>query len=134
MASEPRSAWTGAIRLAVLAIIFILGCPAGPRGAEDEDAGDSVAVRVYPYVSPQPATVQLRIQLTPHQANRRLIVEVDSLSLFRSSLIPLDGKFAPSVHWLTLEALSAGEYVVKAVLYRTEELPVATAVDSFMVR
>jgi hypothetical protein len=74
----------------------------------------------------------VRIRLTPHHANRRLIVEVDSPSQFHSSLIPLDGN-APPVHWLTFESLPAGEYVVRALLYRTEE-PMATAVDSFIVR
>jgi hypothetical protein len=132
MASEPRATWTVAIRLAAFAIIIILGCPGRPWAAEDEDAGDSLALRVYPYVSPRPATVKLRIRLTPHHANRRMIVEVDSLSLFRSSLIPLDGKSAPSVHWLTFDSLPAGKYVVRALLFRTEE-PVATAVDSFIV-
>jgi hypothetical protein len=124
-----------AIRLAVFAIICILGCPGDLWAAEDDEnnEGPAVSVRAYPYVSSRPATVQLRIRLTPHQANRRLIVEVDSPSLFRSSLIPLDGKFAPPAHWLTFESLPAGEYVVKASLYRTEE-PVATAVDSFIVK
>src|SRR5687768_6484732 len=109
MASEPgaapqQSAWVGgdgrcvegrggkaALRFAAFAIVVILGCPGSPAAGDDEDIEGPVSVRVYPYVSPRPATVQLRIRLTPHRANRHLVVEVDSPSLFRSSLIRLDG-------------------------------------------
>jgi hypothetical protein len=132
MAFEHRAARQVAVRLAVFAIVFVLGCREGPLAAEDrEDTEGSVSVGVYPYVSSRPATVQVRIKLTPHHANRRLIVEVDSPALFRSSLISLDGH-APLVYWLKFEGLPAGEYVVTALLYRTEELT-ATAVDSFIV-
>jgi hypothetical protein len=132
MASEQRAARQVAIRLAAFAIVVVLGCQGDPWAVEDRENNEgSVSVWVYPYVSPRPATVQVRIRLTPHHANRRLIVEVDSPAPFRSSLIPLEGS-APRVHWLKFEGLPAGEYVVTALLYRTEELT-ATAVDSFIV-
>src|SRR5688572_32076234 len=79
-----------------------------PTKASAQD-GD-LSVQASPAVMTEPGAVQLLIRLERDEANRALLVEVDSLDLFRSSLVSLDGAAAPAVHWLRFGSLPAGEY------------------------
>jgi hypothetical protein len=103
--------------LTVIAVVLMVGAAGFAEAADD---GGAVSVRVMDHVSHEPATIRLVITLIPDDANRVLSVELESLSLFRSSLVPLDGAAAPSVHWLRFERLPAGEYVVTVRLVRAE--------------
>jgi hypothetical protein len=97
------------------------------------DGGDEVlTVRTSPELSPEPGLVRLLIRLEPNEANRSLVVELDSPAMFRSSLITLDGDAAPSTHWLEFGSLPAGKYGVVVTLERAGDTAV-TATDSFLV-
>ena len=97
------------------------------------DGGDeALTVKASPELSPEPGLVHLLIRLEPSEANRSLLVELDSPAMFRSSLITLEGDAAPSAHWLEFGSLPAGQYGVVVTLVRTGA-PGVTVTDSFLV-
>lgn len=101
--------------------------------AADAQTDDLLSVQASPSVSSAPATVDLLIRLDRDDANRALTVEVDSLNLFRSSLIQLDGENAAAVHRVHLTSLPAGHYEVRVTLRLRDEEPTETARSSFTV-
>jgi hypothetical protein len=95
-------------------------------------AEDHLSVHASPYTSIEPARVRLLVRVERNEANRSMVIVVDSPRLFRSSLIPLNGDAAPSVHLVDLKSLPEGRYTVTVVL-RRDDRTTTTATDFFQV-
>ena len=59
----------------------------------------------------------VRAYVVPHADNRRLRIEADSGSFYRSSETQLDGDKAPMLTEFRLKSLPSGKYTVKATLF-----------------
>ena len=94
--------------------------------------GGELSVQASPAVMTEPGAVELLVRLERDEANRTLVVEVDSQDLFRSSHVSLNGPAAPAVHWIRFESLPAGDYDVRVTLYRNDE-SVSVARSEFIV-
>jgi hypothetical protein len=116
------------IQLAAV-LIVVVASSSGPSSAI---ADDHLSVQASPYSSMQPGRVQLLVRVERDEANRSIVIVVDSPSLFRSSLVPLNGDAAPAVHSLDLKSLPAGRYTVTVVLHRDDRTR-TTATDTFQV-
>ena len=79
-------------------------------------ASEKLTLRVTPNVSSAPSTVIARAYVEPNADNRRLRVEADSGSFYRSSEVQLDGDKAPVLTEFRLNSLPSGEYTVRATL------------------
>ena len=79
-------------------------------------ASEKLTLRVTPNVSSAPSTVTVRVYVEPDADNRRLRVEADSGSFYRSSEIQLDGDNAPMLTEFRLKSLPSGAYTVMATL------------------
>jgi hypothetical protein len=101
-------------------------------GTTAATAEDHLSVQASPYTSIEPARVRLLVRVERDKANRSMVIVVDSPRLFRSSLIPLNGDSAPSVHLVDLKSLPEGRYTVTVVL-RRDDRTTTTATDSFQV-
>ena len=77
---------------------------------------EKLTLRVTPNVSSAPSTVTARVYVEPDAGNRRLRVEADSGSFYRSSEIQLDGDNAPMLTEFRLKSLPSGAYTVMATL------------------
>jgi hypothetical protein len=84
-------------------------------------ADEPLAVSVWPGNCLEPCRVKVTVRTEPHPDLRALVVELDSATFFRSSLIELEGERAPSAHWLEFASLPAGHYEVRAVLKSATE-------------
>lgn len=122
--------WRSTILIGATAAVISL-CGVASAGTDAEDEG-IVSVWAYPPVSSEPGWIELVIRFHRDDANRALLVEVDSLDLFRSSLISLDGDSAPAIHWLHFTSLPAGRYTVRVTLHRDGQ-SVSTATNAFIV-
>lgn len=71
----------------------------------------------------EPATVRLRIRVEPDKANRALAVGIDSGEFGRSSAFTLEGERAQRTVWIEYRDVPAGEYVVRAEVYRPSAEP-----------
>jgi hypothetical protein len=85
-------------------------------GSASSDADEKISLRVTPNVSSAPSTVIVKAIVARSADNRRLYIEADSGTFFRSSQIQLDGDKAPLVTEIRLNSLPGGEYTVMAVL------------------
>ena len=95
-------------------------------------AEDLLTVTASPHASIEPAWVRLVVRVERHEANRAIVITVDSAGLFRSSLIPLTGESAPAVHVFDLKSLPEGRYTVTVALRRSDDTT-TTATDRFSV-
>lgn len=111
----------GSRRLRVFAAAAIAAVALLQPGKQANAQEGDLSVQASPTVMAEPGFVRLLIRLERDAANRVLVVEVDSLDLFRSSLVALDGAAAPAVHWLRFGSLPAGEYEVTVTVYRNDE-------------
>ena len=84
-------------------------------------ARSPLELRVHPARCTGPCTVRMTVRTERHADNRGIILEIDSTAFFRSSLIPLDGRDAPLVHYYELDGVPTGDYHVQAVLIRGED-------------
>jgi hypothetical protein len=109
----------------VTVILMLAGPPANA-------ATDAVSVLASPPLSPAPGLVRLVVRIERNASNRNLIVEVNSLALFRSSLIALEGESAPTAYLLEYDSLPAGLYTVTVTLHR-DDADTTTAKDMFTV-
>ena len=98
------------------AVVMLVVLTTGALGLA-RAAAPSVAAS--PNVTSEPGWVDLRIRIEPDEANRELIVELDSENFFRSSSIALAGDESPTMHWLRFDRLPAGKYVVRASVERS---------------
>ena len=95
-------------KIVVLLALTLATWPAG--------AAQRLRVSATPPQSFAPATVRVRVTLTPDARNRVLVIEADSDEFFSSSEISLNGVEAPRIVETRLPSLPAGDYVVKAIV------------------
>ena len=80
-------------------------------------ASEPLSLRVTPNVSSAPSTVTVRAYVEPKADNRRLRIEAESGSFYRSSEVQLDGDKAPTLTEFRLKSLPKGQYTVSATLF-----------------
>jgi hypothetical protein len=107
-------------RLVAIAALMVL---LGALTPEPAQTSGILLVRATPEVSREPAAVRLMVRVDPDEANRTLLVGVDSPDLYRSSLITVSGESARSSYWVDLSSLPAGDYTVTATLHRNDRCP-----------
>jgi hypothetical protein len=91
-------------------------------GAASLPAKDIVEIRMPARYYSEPATVRITIAVEPDAANRRLSVEADGDSLFRSSELTLEGDNGKRLHTVEFKNLPAGQYVVRAAVWSTADV------------
>lgn len=101
--------------VAILATLCIMGAAAVP-------AKEIVAIRMPGRYYSEPATVRIMIAVEPNSANRRLSVEADGDSFFRSSEYTLDGERGQRLHTVEFKNLPAGQYVVRAEVWSNADV------------
>ena len=89
-------------------------------------AGGQLDIRVRPSFSTEPATLALDVMVEKHSANRAVQIVIDSEGYYRSSLVQLDGDYAPRVISTRYSDVPAGSYEIQAVLFGAGEKPRAT--------
>lgn len=112
--------------------VLVVAAAAGVVAARSSRVAGEVSVRASPPFSIEPGFVDLLIRHVPQKSDRALVVEIESASMFRSSLIPLDGADAPAVHSTRFHSLPRGKYVARVWLERSVDSPVR-AETSFRV-
>ena len=99
----------------IAAVLSVLGTM--PASAEAP-----VELRVTtPYVF-EGADVFVTVRIASNDDNRMLTVQADSPDYYRSSAIQLSGSAAPRVHTLRFRSLPSGEYEVRAILTRADDV------------
>lgn len=73
-----------------------------------------LSLTVSPRVSFGPTHLTVQVKVEPHDANRSLVVTLDSGEYSRSSSVPLEGAKALITQRFEWFRVPAGEYVVKA--------------------
>lgn len=79
-------------------------------------ADSHVILKVDPLIAFAPAEVTVRAMVEAHPDNRRLEIEADAPSFYRSSEIPLEGAFAPRTSFFRFVGLPVGEYTIRATV------------------
>ena len=80
------------------------------------DVGERLTMAVSPWQSFAPATLTVRVHVTPDAGNRALEVVADSGDYYRSSRIQLDGTEAPLTIVVEFRGVPGGEYEVRGAL------------------
>ena len=101
-----------------LALIIPLVAFAGTSGS----AKDNVEIRLNGRFFAEPATVQLIVAVEPNAENRRLRVEADGDSMYRSTEIDLAGDKEQRLHTVEFKNLSAGGYTLRAQVLSTSSI------------
>ena len=101
--------------IAITATLCIIGAATIP-------AKEIVEIRMPGRYYSEPATVRIMISVEPNSANRRLTVEADGDSYFRSSELTLDGEKGQRLHTVEFKNLPAGEYVVRAAVWSNADV------------
>lgn len=99
-----------------LALIIPLVALSGTSGS----AKDNVEIRLNGRFFAEPATVQLIVAVEPNANNRRLRVEADGDSMYRSTEIDLAGDKEQRLHTVEFKNLSAGGYTLRAQVLSNE--------------
>lgn len=100
--------------LAQLAVLASLLLATPTLGAED-----ALSLHVTPKVSNAPAAVVITVTVARNEKNRKLVVEDDSESYYRSSQVTLEGENAARTHRLVFRGLTPGEHRIRAVVHGT---------------
>lgn len=100
----------------LLALIIPLVALSGTSGS----AKDNVEIRLNGRFFAEPATVQLIVAVEPNANNRRLRVEADGDSMYRSTEIDLAGDKEQRLHTVEFKNLSAGGYTLRAQVLSNE--------------
>ena len=101
-----------------LALIIPLVALSGTSGS----AKDNVEIRLNGRFFAEPATVQLIVAVEPNAENRRLRVEADGDSMYRSTEIDLAGDKEQRLHTVEFKNLSAGGYTLRAQVLSNESV------------
>jgi mRNA-degrading endonuclease toxin of MazEF toxin-antitoxin module len=80
------------------------------------NASERLAIAVSPRQSFAPASLVVRVHITPDVANRALEVVAESEDYYRSSRMQLDGEGAPATRLLEFRSLPSGDYDVRVNL------------------
>jgi hypothetical protein len=89
-------------------------------GSSATQARTDLTVSVTPRISPAPATVRINVVVEPDDRNRVLVLEADSGDYYTSSSVELDGSNSGRLQPFTFVDLPAGDYVVTAVVFRSD--------------
>ena len=81
---------------------------------------DSFRMAVNPAFSRSPGAFRIVVLVEPDPENRWLVFRADSTEYYRSSTTQLNGAAAPRRHMMIFEGLPAGQYVIQAVLERSD--------------
>lgn len=84
---------------------------AGQSPAITEDVVD---IQLRGHYFNEPATLNITVTVEPHELNRYLRIEADSVNLFRSSVITLQGEAEKRLHSIVFKNLPAGAYTLRA--------------------
>jgi hypothetical protein len=105
------------IRLALLtAITAVLGL-GSPLSATPTAP---VSIVVSPTQGFEPFSTNVRATVLPYEENRELCLLWDSLNGEAGATCrPLEGTSSAKTHYFTLKQLSAGEYIIQAIVIRT---------------
>ena len=87
-----------------------------PTVAADESP---LELTVQPRTCVSPCTIRVTGRTERHASNRAFLLELDSWSYSRSSVITLNGKDAALIHEREFESLPAGTYEVRVTLMRS---------------
>jgi hypothetical protein len=79
-----------------------------------------LSVQVRPNYCQDPCHIEVTVRLDPHDTDRTLLVEADSINFYRSSTIQLDGLAGAAVHRVEFSSVPAGQYLVRVSLGRVE--------------
>jgi hypothetical protein len=71
-----------------------------------------MAIKVSPAIALAPATLFVRATVETHAGNRAIEVVVDSGDFYRSSLVELEGEYAPRTTVFELRNLPRGHYML----------------------
>jgi hypothetical protein len=105
-----RSAANMNMHTRLTAFIFLLGLAPGLNATE------RLTMVVSPSKAMAPATIRIRLGVSPAPENRVLDVVADSGDFYRSSQISLDGERAPHTIVVEFPNLPGGAYVVNGTL------------------
>jgi hypothetical protein len=75
-------------------------------------AGEPLAIKVSPAIALAPATLFVRATIESHAGNRAIEVVADSGDFYRSSLVELEGEYAPRMTVFELRNLPRGHYTL----------------------
>lgn len=64
----------------------------------------------------EPATLAIKIQVTPAEQNRAIVLSLNGDDYFRSSDLPLQGLAGPKTSWVTFPRVPAGSYTLSAIV------------------
>jgi hypothetical protein len=78
---------------------------------------DALTVSVRPSVPVEPATALIRVTVERHPDNRRLVIQADSGTYYRSSLRQLDGQFAARTHAVRTGTLESSVNPIAGAVY-----------------
>jgi hypothetical protein len=99
----------GARLIALVACVLLLSAPA--------PAGEPLAVRVWPRVAMEPATLMVETIVERHPDNRALEISLESNEFYRASRIQLDGDESPRIASFRYLSLPGGSYVLRTTLF-----------------
>jgi hypothetical protein len=97
------------------------------------NASERLAIAVSPRQSFAPASLVVRVHLTPNVANRALEIVAESDDYYRSSRIQLDGDGAPTTSLVEFRSLPGGDYDVRVILIDNTGHQRASARDHVVV-
>jgi hypothetical protein len=101
-----------------LAALTLLAVLAGTALGE---SAERLAVRVVPrFAAPSPGAMRVTAVVERDARNRRLVIEVESARLYRSSERPLHGAKEPRRHAFTFSHLPPGQYEIRVHLLGTD--------------
>jgi hypothetical protein len=106
-------------KMRTILVLAALLAAAGPSPAVTEEV---VEIRLRGHYFNEPATLNITVAVEPHQLNRFLRIEADSINLFRSSVITLEGETEKRIHSVVFKNLPAGAYVLRAQVMSTSSV------------
>jgi hypothetical protein len=80
------------------------------------NGGERLTMRVSPAVAMAPAWVTVHTRVEADTENRALQIIVESRDFYRSSMIQLDGQYAPRVNLFSFPNLPVGQYQVIGIV------------------
>src|SRR5262245_45269644 len=84
-------------------------------------ASDPLQLRLSQRLMTAPGALQITMIVEKHDVNRALIVEAESETFYRSSLITLNGSSAALFHSIRYTQLPEGAYLIRVSLYGGSE-------------
>jgi hypothetical protein len=113
--------------LPTLALFAVICAAAAPAGS----ANDIVEIRLRGHYFAEPANVRMVVAVTPDPQHRRLRIEVDGDTMFRSSEMDLTGEDR-RLHTIEFKNLPAGAYTLRAEVLSNDDV-VAMAEQELVV-